>query len=327
MIGRRDFITLLGGAAAAWPLAARAQQDKPVIGFLDTRSPDALVERLRAFRQGLKDIGFIEDENVAIIFRWAEGQYHRLPELAADLVRRQVDIIATGGGIAPASAAKAATATIPIVFAVPVDPVSIGLVESLAHPGGNMTGVNFFTTELAAKQLQLLHELVPNVARVAVLVNPNNPNAELTVKDAQAAGSAMGLEIQVFNASTSREIDAAFASIARAQSDSLFVAGDAFFLSRRVQLAGFALRNAIPAVYSLRDFTEVGGLMNYGVKIADAYRQVGEYVGRILKGDRPANLPVVQSTKFELVINAQTARMLGLTVPPTLLARADEVIE
>jgi putative tryptophan/tyrosine transport system substrate-binding protein len=326
MIKRREFISLLGGAAA-WPLAARAQQEKLVIGFLDTRSPDALAERLRAFRQGLKDIGFVEDENVAIIYRWAEGQYHRLPELAADLVRRRVDIIATGGGIAPASAAKAATATIPIVFAVPVDPVTIGLVTSLAHPGGNMTGVNFFTTELAAKQLQLLHELVPSVARVAVLVNPNNPNAELTVKDAQAAGSAMGLEIQVLNASTSREIDAAFAFIARTRSNSLFVAGDAFFLSRRVQLAGLALRHAIPAVYSLRDFTEVGGLMNYGVKIADAYRQVGDYVGRILKGDKPANLPVVQSTKFELVINAQTARMLGITVPDKLLATADEVIE
>src|SRR5262249_31113556 len=242
---RREFITLLG-ATAAWPLAVRAQHGTmPVIGFLDTRSPDALAERLRAFRQGLKDTGFVEGTNVAIVYRWAEGQYDRLPELATDLVSRQVDIIATGGGIAPASAAKAATATIPIVFAVPVDPVNIGLVASLAHPGGNVTGVNFFTTELAAKQLQLLHELVPSAARVAVVVNPNNPNAELTMKDAEMAGGTMGLQIQVLNASTSREIDAAFAAIVRTRSDALFVAGDAFFLSRRVQFTGLALRHPI----------------------------------------------------------------------------------
>jgi putative tryptophan/tyrosine transport system substrate-binding protein len=326
-MNRRAFMTLLGGATTAWPLAARAQQAMPVIGFLDTRSPDALGDRLRAFRLGLKDSGYVEGENVTIVYRGAEGQYDRLPELAADLVRRQVFVIATGGGAAPALTAKAATTTIPIVFLVPEDPVRLGLVASLARPGGNLTGVNFFTTELAAKRLELLRELVPAARRVAVLVNPANPNAEPTVRELNAAARAMGLEIQVLNASTSREIDAAFASFARERPDALFVSGDGFFVSRRVQLANLAVRHAIPAAFSARDFAEVGGLMSYASDILDAYRQVGVYTGRILKGAKPAELPVAQSTKFELVINHQTARMFGLTVPPTLLSVADEVIE
>jgi putative ABC transport system substrate-binding protein len=296
-----------------------------VIGLLDTRSADALATRLRAFRQGLKDAGFVEGENVTIQYRWAEGRYDRLPELAAELVRLQSAVIVAGGGLATATAAKAATTTIPIVFAVPEDPVRVGLVGSLARPGGNLTGVNFFTTELAAKRMELLRELVPAAARVAVLVNPGNPNAEPTLRDVGAAASAMGLQVRVFNASTSREIDAAFAALVRERPDALFVGGDSFFLSRRVQLANLTVRHAIPAAFSARDFAEVGGLMTYASDIMDAYRQVGVYAGR--KGAKPADLPVVQSTKFELVINAQTARMLGITVPPTLLSVADEVIE
>jgi putative ABC transport system substrate-binding protein len=313
---RRQFITLLGGAAAAWPLAARAQQPAtPVIGFLDTRSPDTIGDRLRAFRQGLKETGFAEDDNMTIVYRWAEGQYDRLPALAADLVRRQVAVIVSGGGIAPVSAVKAATTTIPIVFAVPQDPASIGLVASLARPGENLTGVNFFTTELAAKRLGLLRELVPGAARVAVLVNPANPNTEATLREVEAAARSMGLQLQVFNASTSQEIDAVFATIGRERPDGIFIGGDSFFIGRRVQLTNLTVRHAIPAAFSQREFTEVGGLISYGSKIADAYHQVGVYTGRILKGAKPSDLPVVQSSKFELIINAQTARMLGLTVP------------
>jgi putative tryptophan/tyrosine transport system substrate-binding protein len=327
MIRRREFITLLGGMAA-WPLSARAQQPAvPVIGFLDPRSPDTLGGRLHAFRHGLKETGHVEGETVAVVYRWAEGQYDRLPELVADLVRHQVAVIVSGGGIAPASAAKSATATIPVVFAVPEDPVRVGLVASLARPGGNLTGVNFLTTELTAKRLELLRELVPAAARVALLVNPANPNTETTLRDARAAARAMGLQVEVLQASTREEIDAAFANLMHQRPDALFVGGDAFFLSRRVQLANFTVRHAIPTVFSQREYTEIGGLMNYGSNIADAYRQLGVYTGRILKGAKPADLPVVQSSKFELVINHQTARMLGLTVPPMLLARADEVIE
>jgi putative tryptophan/tyrosine transport system substrate-binding protein len=327
-VKRRALITLLGGAAAAWPLAARAQQPAtPVIGFLDTRSPDTIGDRLRGFRQGLKETGFAEHDNVTIVYRWAEGQYDRLPVLAADLVRRQVAVIVSGGGIPPALAVKAATTTIPIVFAVPQDPASIGLVASLARPGENLTGVNFFTTELAAKRLGLLRELVPGAARVAVLVNPANPNTEVTLKEVEAAARSMGLQLQVFNASTSQEIDAVFATIGRERPDGIFLGGDSFFIVRRVQLTNLTVRHAIPAAFSQREFTEVGGLISYGSKIADAYRQVGVYTGRILKGAKPADLPVVQSSKFELIINAQTARMLGLNVPPSLLALADEVIE
>ena len=329
MIGRRKFITLLGGAAASWPVAARAQQPAmSVIGFLDMRSPDALADRLRGFRQGLKDAGYIEAENVDITYRWAENQSERLPALAAELARRNVAVIVASGGPAVAFAVKAATTTIPIVFLSAEDPVRLGLVASLARPGGNLTGINFLNRELAAKQLELLRELVPAVSRVAALVNPVNPTtAESTLNEVQPAARAMGLQVQVLNASTSREIDAAFATLLRERPDGLFVSQDPFFNSRRLQLSLLAMRHAIPAAYSGREYAEVGGLVAYGSDIKDVYRQTGAYVGRILKGAKPADLPVVQSSKFELVINAQTARILGLTVPPMLLARADEVIE
>jgi putative tryptophan/tyrosine transport system substrate-binding protein len=322
---RREFITLLGGAAA-WPLAARAQQPAmPVIGFLDIRSPDTMMEgRLRAFRQGLKDTGYVERENVAIEYRWAENQVDRLPALAAELVRK-VAVFVTAGGPVAALAAKAATTTIPIVFIVAEDPVRLGLVASLARPGGNLTGINIFTIELAAKRLELLRELVPGAARMAVLVTA--ANAETTVRNVEAAARALGLQIQVFNVSTIREIDAAFATFARERPDALFVSGDPFLSGRRVQLAQLAAFHRLPATYALRDYAEAGGLMSYGPSIADAFRQIGVYSGRILKGAKPADLPVVQPNKFELVINTGTARMLGLDMPPTLLARADEVIE
>ncbi len=327
---RREFITLLGGAVGAWPLAASAQQPAmPVIGWLDIRSSDTMMgDRLRGFRQGLKDTGYVERENVAIEYRWAENSVDRLSELTAELVRRQVAVIVTPGGPVAVLAAKAATPTIPIVFIVTQDPVGLGLVASVARPGGSLTGVNIFTAELVAKRLELLRDLVPGAARVAVLANPTNATiAETTVRDVEASAGALGLQIQVFNVSTIREIDAAFATFARERPDALFVAGDPFFNSRRVQLAHLATRQAVPSTYALRDYVEAGGLMSYGPNIADAYRQMGVYTGRILKGAKPADLPVVQSNKFELVINAGTARMLGLEVPPMLLARADEVIE
>jgi ABC-type uncharacterized transport system substrate-binding protein len=325
---RRAFIALLGGAAA-WPLAARAQQPAmPVIGLLHPTSLDALAERMGGFRQGLKDIGYVEGENVAIEYRYADNQLDRLPGLAADLVRRQVAVIAATGGPGSAFAAKEATTTIPIVFVVGDDPVRLGLVGSLARPGRNLTGINFFIVELAAKRLELLRELVPKADRVAVLVDPTNATtAESTLRDVEGAARAVGLQTQVFNVTTSREIDAAFASLMRERIDMLFVPGGAFFADRRVQLVLLATRHAIPAIYPFRGFAEAGGLMSYGASLTDAYRQLGVYAGRILKGAKPAELPVVQSTKFELVINAQAARVLGLTVPPSLLARADEVIE
>jgi putative ABC transport system substrate-binding protein len=285
-----------------------------------------MTDRLRAFREGLKDSGYVERENVAIEYRWAENQLDRLPELAAELVRRQVAVIAATSTYS-AFAAKAATSTTPIVFLVGEDPVRLGLVASLARPGGNLTGINNFAGELTVKRLELLREMVPGAARIAVLVNPANIAIETTLRDVQSAARVMGLQIQVLNASTSREIDAAFATFVRERPDAVFVGLDVFFISRRAQLVNLASRHALPATYPLRDFAEVGGLMSYGANPADTFRHIGVYAGRILKGAKPADLPVVQSTKFELVINAWTARMLGLTVPPSLLATADEVIE
>ena len=325
-VKRREFITLLGGAAA-WPLAARAQQTAmPVIGFLFTTSPDTNQDRLRAFQRGLRESGYVEGENVAIAYRSAEGQYDRLPALAADLVRRQVGVICAIGE-ASASAAKAATTTIPIIFLVGADPVNLGLVASIARPEGNVTGISFVSGELTAKRLELLRELVPGAARLAVLVNPNSPLTETTLKDLEAAARVMGLQIQVLRASTSREIEAAFAGFARERPDALFVGADPFFTSRRVQLANLASRYAVPLASYAREVTDAGGLISYGGNIADAYRQLSAYAGRILKGVKPADLPVVQASRLELVINTATARMLGLTVPPSLLATADEVIE
>jgi len=329
-IRRRDFVILLGcGTVAAWPLAARGQQPTMlVIGHLNPQSPDGQTGRLRAFRQGLKEAGYVEGENVAIEYRWAEGQFDRLPALAAELVRRQVSVIVATGGPASPMAAKAATTTIPIVFVTAEDPVRLGLIASLARPGGNLTGINFLQSELAAKRLDFLHKLVPGAARVAVLVNPANATtAETQLREAQAAARAMGLQVQVLNASTSREINSAFASLARERPDALFVGGDGFFLSRHVQMVNLASRYAVPATYAERPFAEAGGLMSYGTSVTDAWRQVGVYAGRVLKGAKPADLPVVQSSKFELVINAETARMLDLTIPSTLLSVADEVIE
>jgi len=325
---RREFITLLGGAAAAWPLAARAQQPAmPVIGLLDPRSPDAMADRLRAFRLGLKDVGYVEGENVTIIYRFAEDQNDRLPELAAELVRRQVTVIAASATTA-APAAKAATTTIPIAFIAAEDPVRLGLVASLARPGGNLTGINFFSSELAAKRLDLLHELLPRAARIAVLVNPANAtNTASILRDVEAAARPIGLQVQVLNASTGPEINAAFENVGRDRPDALFVGPDTFLIARRIQVVQLAAFHRLPAVYPARDFLEVGGLMSYGTNIMDAFRQLGIYAGRILKGAKPADLPVVQSSKFELVINAETARMLGLTVPDKLLVAADEVIE
>jgi putative tryptophan/tyrosine transport system substrate-binding protein len=328
---RREFIALLGSAAvssAAWSLAARAQQPAmPVVGFLDLRSPDAMEGRLRGFRQGLRDTGNVEGDNVTIAYRWAENKDDRLPELVAELVRGRSAVIIASGGVAVTVAAKAATTTIPILFIVSEDPVRLGLVTSLARPSGNLTGVNFFNTELVAKQLELLRALLPRAAHVAVFVNPASATAETTLRDVEPAARAIGLQIQVLRASTSPEIDTAFATFARERPDALFISNDAFLNSRRVQLVQLAAHHRVPAIYSGREYSEIGGLMSYGTNIADAYRQLGVYAGRILKGAKPADLPVVQSSKFELVINHQTARMLGLTVPSTLLALADEVIE
>jgi len=325
---RREFLTLLGGGAAAWPLAARAQPAMRVIGYLSGVSPDGDAERVRALRQGLKDTGYVESENLTIEYRWAENQFDRLPALAAELVRRQVAVIVATGGTLPALAAKAATTTIPIVFGVGDDPVRLGLVASLARPGGNATGINFFLGELTAKRLEILRELVPAAVRVAVLVNPANAaRAESTTRDAERAAQAMALQIKIFTASTSGEIHAAFASLARERPDALFVGSDPLFTSRRVQLATLAARHGVPASFASRDNVEAGGLVSYGTNLNDAFLQNGVYAGRILKGEKPADLPVVQSTKFELVINLSTAKALGLEVPAMLLARADEVVE
>ena len=324
---RREFITLLGGAAAAWPLAARAQQSAmPVIGYLDSSSPVASEPRVALFRQGLAEAGYVEGRNVAIEYRWAEGRYDRLPEMAAELVRREVAVI-VASTIPAAVAAKAATAAIPIVFYVAGDPVKLGLVASLSRPGRNATGVNNFAAELGAKHLGLLRELLPTARRVGLLVNPTNPNVEGATKDVTAAALATGVEIDVVRASDSREIEVAFAALVRNRADALVVGPDAFFTSRRLQIATLATRHALPAVSNSREFAEAGGLMDYGTSLTEVYRQLGVYAGRVLKGDKPAELPVVQSTKFELVINLPTARALGLEIPATLLARADEVIE
>ena len=325
---RREFVTLLGGAAIMWPLGALAQQPAmPVIAYLDSQSPGTFADNvLHGFRQGLKETGYVEGENVTIEYHYAENQLDRLPVLAANLVRRGVAVIITAAP-STALAVKAATTTIPIVFGVGDDPVKIGLVGSLNRPGGNLTGINFLSRELGAKRLELLREMVPTAIRIAVLVDPTCPLTEALLQDIATAAPTMGLQIQVFNVSTSSEINAAFASFVRERPDALFVGLGPFLSNRRVQLVHLATRHAVPAVYAGRQYSEVGGLMNYGPNIVDAYRQMGVYTGRILKGAKPADLPVVQSTKFELVINTETARMLGLTVPPALLARADEVIE
>jgi putative ABC transport system substrate-binding protein len=325
---RRAFIKLIVGSAAAWPLAARAQQPAvPVIGFLDSQSPGTFADAyLHGYRRGLKEVGYLEGENVTIEYRWAENQLDRLPELAADLIRRRVAIIVTAAPPA-ALAAKAATTTIPIVFGVGDDPIKIGLVASFNRPGGNLTGINFLSRELGAKRLALLHELVPSAIRVTVLVDPTFPLTEGLLQDIVAAAPTMGLQIQVLNVSTSSEINAAFATFVRERPDALFVGLGPFLSNRRVQLVHLATRHAVPAIYVGRQYSEVGGLMTYGPNLVDAYRQMGVYTGRILKGAKPADLPVVQAATFELVINAETARMLDLTVPPALLARADEVIE
>ena len=325
---RREFITLLSGGAAAWPLVVRAQQPAlPVVGFVRDGSADASAPFAAAFRKGLNETGYVEGQNVTVEYHWLEGQYDRLPAVMADLVRRRVAVIASVGNL-PALVAKAATATIPIVFGVGDDPVRLGLVSSLARSGGNATGINFFLQEVTAKRLRILHELVPKAVRIAVLVNPGNVSvAESTVREVQQAAPAIGLQIQILNASTIGEIDAAFATLARERPDALFVAADAFFTSRRGQLATLTARDRIPAAYGLREQVAAGGLMSYGTDFGDAFRQVGVYTGSILKGAKPADLPVLQSTKFEFVINLQTARALGIEVPPGVMSVADEVIE
>jgi putative tryptophan/tyrosine transport system substrate-binding protein len=328
---RREFITLLGGAAVAWPFAAGAQQPAMlVIGFLNSQSPEMSIFAgpLRGFHQGLRDTGYTEGSNVAIDYRWANNQLDQLSALADDLVRKQVAVIVATGGATSGLAAKAATSTIPIVFATGDDPVRLGLVASLSRPSGNLTGVSIFVVELAAKRLELVRELVPGAGRIAVLVNPANAtDTEVTVRDTEAAARAMGLQIQVLKASSTAEIDAAFAALGHDRPDALLVAPGPPFTTRHVQLIQLAAYHRIPAIYTFRQSAEIGGLISYGTSLTDAYRQVGVYTGRILKGASPADLPVVRSSKFELVINAQTARMFGLEIPPTLLARADEVIE
>jgi putative ABC transport system substrate-binding protein len=326
-MNRRAFITLLGGTAAAWPLAARAQQPAmPVVGYLGAGSPAPAASMLAIFRQTLAEAGYVEGRNVAIEYRFAEGQYDRLPALAAELVRRQVAVIVAVPTPA-ALAAMAATATIPIVFTAAEDPVKVGLVANLARPGGNVTGGSILFAELGPKQLGLLRELVPTAARIGLLINPSNVNAEDVTKDLTAAGAAMGVKIEVVQASNILEIDAAFASLVRKRADALVTGTDSFFFNRRLQLATLATRHAIPAVFNAREYAEAGGLMSYGTSLTEAFRQVGIYTGRILQGAKPADLPVVQSSKFEFVINLSTARALGIEIPPTLLARADEVIE
>jgi putative ABC transport system substrate-binding protein len=325
---RREFITLLGGAAAAWPLAARAQQPAmPVVGYLDPYAAEPTGIFLAAFRTGLSEAGYVEDRNVTIEYRYANSDNYRLPELAADLIRRRVAVIVTPFGTAAALAAKNATTTIPIIFMTSADPVQEGLVASFNRPGGNVTGLSIMSVELGAKRLGLLHELVPGVQRIAALINPNSAIAEQLIREAQAGASAIGWQVEVIYASTNRDIDAAFASFEQKRVDAVFISSDQFFTSRRVQFATLATHYRVAAIYSYRGFAEVGGLMSYGPSLPDQYRQLGVYTGRILKGEKPADLPVMRPTKFELVINLKTAKALGLTVPDKLLVAADEVIE
>jgi putative tryptophan/tyrosine transport system substrate-binding protein len=326
---RRDFITLLGGAAIAWPSGARGQQPAlPVIGFLSNASPDSYTRRLRAFRDGLKEVGYIEGQNVAIEYRWADGQYDRLPALAAELVHRQVAVIVAGGGTPSAVAAKAATSTIPIIFGVAVDPVELGLVARLNQPGGNLTGITDLNVEVGPKRLELLRELLPTATTIALLVNPASPNiAEPFARALKAAASTLGLQLHVLHASTDSDFDPVFATVAQLAADALVISPDTFFYTRMEKLAALSLLHAVPAITQARQFVEAGGLISYGGDDAEYYRLIGVYTGRILKGDRPADLPVVQSTKVELIINLKTAKALGIAVPLPLLGRANEVIE
>jgi putative ABC transport system substrate-binding protein len=326
-IGRRKFLATLGGAAA-WPLAARAQQPAmPVIGYLHGQSPERLPHLMHAFRQGLNETGYVEGRNVAIEFRSAEGQTSRLPALAAELVNRQVPVIAATGGVNSVLAAKAATTTIPIVFLSGDDPVKLGIVASFNRPGGNATGIHVFLQAMEAKRLGLLRELVPTATMVAVLLNPTNAAFQLQMKDTEDAARALGVQTHTLNAANEQEIHAAFAALAKLRPGALLVGGDPFFNSRREQFATLAAHYAIPAIYEAREYALAGGLMSYGTSLIEGYRQVGVYTGRILKGEKPADLPIVQSTKFEFVLNLKTAKALGLEVPPALSARADEVIE
>jgi ABC-type uncharacterized transport system substrate-binding protein len=324
---RREFITLLGGAATAWPLAARAQQPgMPVIGFLNSGSPDTLAQLVAAFRQGLREDGYVEGQNLAIEYRWAGGVYERLPALAADLIRRQVSVIIAGAPPA-VLAAKAMTSTVPIVFTSGGDPVELGFVSSLNRPGGNLTGVSFLVNELGAKRLELLHELVPKAALIGFLANPTRPSSEVETKDTQQAAQRLGVQVHIVNASSEREIDAAFANFVQQRVNALLIGTDPYYLTRRDQLVALAARLAVPTMYNLREYVVAGGLMSYGPSITDVYRQAGVYTAKILKGAKPAELPVVQPTKFELVINLKTAKVLGLTVPLIMQMTADEVIE
>ena len=324
---RREFIKVLGGAAAAWPLAARAQQGMPVVGFLNSGSPESSSFLVTAFREGLKQASYVEGQNVTIEYRWAKSHYNQLQALAADLVRRQVAVIAATGGTISAQAAKVATSTIPIVFNGGDDPIKSGLVASFNRPGGNITGVITQSAALEPKRLGLLRELVPQAAIIAVLLNPTNPDAELQRRDIQAAAAAIGQQLRIFNASTESEIETAFSALLQQRADALLIGNDAFFVNRREQIVALAARHAVPTIYTFRPFAESGGLMSYSTNLVDVYRQVGVYVGRILKGEKPADLPIVQPTKFELVINLKTAKALGLNVPFGLLNAADEVIE
>jgi ABC-type uncharacterized transport system substrate-binding protein len=327
-LNRREFITLLGGAAAAWPLTASAQQRlMPVIGYLGPESPTAFASRVRAFRQGLGETGYVEGRNVAIEFRWAESQHSRLPALAADLVGRQVAVIVAPGGAPGALAAKSVTTTIPIVFEMGADPIAIGLVSSLNRPGGNLTGVSSLNVEVTPKRLQILHEAVPTASVVAVLVNPTSPTTDSQLKNVQPAAQARGLQLHVLHASTERDLDTVFATLLQLRAGGLVVASDTFFAMHSEQLAALTIRHAVPTIHQSRDFAIAGGLMSYGGSFVESHRQAGVYTGRVLKGDKPADLPVQQVTKFELFINLKTAKTLGLTFPLSLLGRADQVIE